>query len=438
MNENSQPKYVRIESNEPPKQTASLKDLIKGKETGAQNAFPQRKGAPAPSTQAPSQPSNQATQKTSPLKAIISKGISSSKQVFPERKRAAAPSSQGASTSVRYQKSNQQGSSLKNVLAQTNAASTTSNAFPERKEAPAPSSQAPSPAAPKQQGGQSLKTFIAKDNTPNNAFPERKAAPSPSSQAPPPKQSASGDHAREGLTLRRYTQLRKASTSLGGLANSSNGGTPEPPKQQVEASTDETPKKQVEVPAKKETPTKKSAVKKGSSFANLASLVGNGPVVNRDRSTVNQARSVSTKLGDIAKNPAAHREEAKQKEEEVDLTKKEEYVESKDVDPQEAFQRALLSSQLANGKATNPPSSGKATKETTSLSPSKGFSSLSAIIQGRDRKSITPTINRDRSKSSLFPESSEWYDGLLHTYIIFMTLLTCSNYTSVIIFTMYG
>lgn len=384
-----------------------MKDLIKGKEVGSQNAFPQRKGAPAPSTQAPSQPSNQATQKASPLKAIVTNDTSSPKQVFPERKRAAAPSSQGASASVRYHKSSQQSSSsLKNVVTQ-NIVSTT-NAFPERKEAPAPSSQAPSPAAAQinQQAGPTLKTIVAKDTTPNNAFPERKVAPSPSSQAPPPKQSASGDHAREGLTLRRYTQTRKASTSLGDLANPS-AGTQEPPTQ-VQASVEETTtvKKQVEASVDEAPNAKKPAVKKGSSFANLASLVGNGPVVNRDRSTVNQARSVSTKLGDIAKNPAAHREEAQAvpKKEVLETKELVPKVKSNDADPQEAFQRALLSSRLANGKTTE---NVKAAKETVPSSSSKGFSSLSAIIQGRDKRSIAPTINRDRSKSSLFPESSE-------------------------------
>ena len=379
---------------------------------GGKNAFPERQAAPAPSTQAPSQPSNQATQNASPLKAIVAKE-SSPKQAFPERKRAPVPSSQGSISSVRNLQT-AQSSSLKNVVAQ--ATVSTNNAFPERKQAPQPSSQAPAPTAAslsKGRTGPSLKTIVAKDTVAStNAFPERKTAPPPSSQAPPQKQSASGDQAREGLTLRRYTQTRKASTSLGGLANASVDEAKEPPKP-VPAAVNKAAAAAQSVPvsAKKEESARKPLAKSGSSFANLASLVGNGPVVNRDRSTVNQARSVSTKLGDIAKNPAAHRETGKEKE----------AVESKvatqtktDGDAQEAFQRELLSKQLANDKSGDSKTSSnekKAKKAQPSKNedavPGKGFSSLSAIIQGRDKRSITPTINKDRSKSSLFPEPSE-------------------------------
>ena len=244
--------------------------------------------------------------------------------------------------------------------------------------------------------------MVAKDTAASiNAFPERKKSPAPSSQAPPPKQSASGDHEREGLTLRRYTQTRKASTSLGGIANSSGDQTQQTPSEAVANQADD-----YEPAVNKATP-ETPAVRKQSSFANLASLVSNGDVVNRDRSTVNQARSVGTKLGDIAKNPAVHRHVERTSS--VAATKSIAKSEAKaSVDPQEAFQRALLTSQLANGKmASNkkilPLQEGKG----SDIPSSTGFSSLSAIIQSRDRRSITPTINKDKSKNSRFSDHSK-------------------------------
>jgi hypothetical protein len=192
---------------------------------------------------------------------------------------------------------------------------------------------------------------------------------------------------------------------LGGLANPSSTA------QELSKPVPVAVKKAVE----KTEISRKPVVKAASSFANLASLVGgNIPNLNRDRSTVNQARSVSTKLGDMAKNPAAHRE-VKQP-----ATKEKDAVQSKEstpaaksnADSQEAFQRALLSSQIANGKATaatvatDDKMTAPSTKDSAAPAP-KGFSSLSGIIQGRDKRSITPTVNKDRSKSSLFPEPSE-------------------------------
>jgi hypothetical protein len=360
------------------------------------NAFPKRKQAPSPSTQAPSQPSSQYSQNTSPLKNIIVTDPTP-KRAFPERKKAPAPSSQGASSSV------------------LNQQATKKTSFPERKEPPAPSSQAPSPSAVSQTGP-SLRTIVAKETTTPNAFPERKASLSPSSQAPPPKRAASGDQEREGLTLRRYTQTRKASTSLGGLANTAPAETDVKPNQSASVVNKVADAAQsVPVSAKKEESARKPILKSGSSFANLASLVGNGSVVNRDRSTVNQVRSVSTKLGDIAKNPAGRVTEkdssSKSSEKENSAQTKQSTVAVPEGDPQEAFQRVLLSKQIANDKdagkgnmATKTPSTKK-----EEASRSKGFSSLSAIIQGRDKRSITPTINRDRAKSSLFPEPSEYF-----------------------------
>lgn len=330
------------------------------------------------------------------------------KRTFPERKKAPAPSSQGTSSSVRYQQATKKTSSLKNVVVQNTASSTASNSFPERKDPPAPSSQAPTPSAVTQTGP-SLKTIVAKDKTVTNAFPERKASSPPSSQAPPPKRAASGDQVREGLTLRRYTQTRKASTSLGGLANTASVETEGKPKQSASANKVEDAVQSVPVSAKKEESARMPVIKSGSSFANLASLVGNGSVVNRDRSTVNQVRAVSTKLGDIAKNPTGP--SSKSSENMLSAQPKQSIEAMPEGDPQEAFQRALLSEQLANDK--RPAKGNRASKplstKTEEAPPSKGFSSLSAIIQGRDKRSIPPTINRDRAKSSLFPESSKYF-----------------------------
>ena len=381
-----------------------MKDLLKGQEIRGQPSFPQRKEAPSPSTQAPSQPSNQEIPKAASLKTIVAKDNSNPKQAFPKRKQAPAPSSQAASSSVRYQKISQQSSSLKNVAAKTN--SPTSNPFPDRKNSPPPSSQAQATvtqAEDESETGPSLKTMVAKDTAMStNAFPERKKSPAPSSQAPLPKQSASGDHEREGLTLRRYTQTRKASTSLGGLANSSGDQAQPTLVQTVDNQADD-----------QEPP----AVRKKLSFANLASLVSNGDVINRDRSTVNQARSAGTKLGDIAKNPAAHREvirtatvaATKSPEKEVVQVKVAESESEASVDPQEAFQRALLTSRLANSKIMHSDNKMLPLQEANNsdIPSSTGFSSLSAIIQVRDRRLITPTINKDRSKNSLFPDKSK-------------------------------
>jgi hypothetical protein len=361
---NRKPKYVRVTS-EPARQTASLKNLVKGKEVGASNAFPDRKETPAPSSQASSRPLKQVIRRGSSLKTIVTKETHSS-----------------------------------------------NNAFPQRKEAPAPSSQAPAPASTKEvQKGPSLKTIITKEPlTSNNAFPERKTAPPPSSQAPshPKKQPASGDHVSEGLTLRRYTQTRKASTPLGGLANPSST---ESPRNDVSSFSEKS--------VSPERPTVKTANHAPSSFANLSNLVGNGKnSINRDRSTVNQARTTSTKLGDMA-NPSNVEVEpptkitvsttmpATKNTETESIESKDPKIEVKRIgDRQEAFQRELLSSRLAYEKAKPSGPQKKQSSETVSVPPAS-FSNLSAILQRRDKRSITPTINRDRASVSLFPEKSK-------------------------------
>jgi hypothetical protein len=212
---------------------------------------------------------------------------------------------------------------------------------------------------------------------------------------------------------------------LGGLANPSSTA------QELSKPVPVAVKKAVE----KTEISRKPVVKAASSFANLASLVGgNIPNLNRDRSTVNQARSVSTKLGDMAKNPAAHRE-VKQP-----ATKEKDAVQSKEstpaaksnADSREAFQRALLSSQIANGKATvatDDKMTAPTTKDSAAPAP-KGFSSLSGIIQGRDKRSITPTVNKDRSKSSLFPEPSEYVRCVVNVtlYVVLCDITVISFY----------
>lgn len=357
------PKYVRVTS-EPARQTASLKNLVKGKEVGASNAFPDRKAAPAPSSQAPSRPLKQVIRRGSSLKAIVTKESHPS-----------------------------------------------NNAFPQRKEAPAPSSQAPAPASTEDiQKGPSLKKIMTKEPvTSNNSFPERKTAPPPSSQTPsqPRKQPASADHVNEGLTLRRYTQTRKASTPLGGLANPSST-------ESARSAAFSFSEKPVSI----EKPTVKKA-NASSSFANLSNLIGNSKnSINRDRSTVNQARTTSTKLGDMANpsnvevgpptkitvSPAISATQNTETESIESNAPKTEV--KKNGDRQEAFQRKLLSSRLAYERSKPSASQKKQSSESVSV-PLRSFSNLSSILQGRDKRSITPTINSDRASVSLFPEKSK-------------------------------
>ncbi|KAL3796158.1 hypothetical protein HJC23_000661 [Cyclotella cryptica] len=354
----TKPKYVRV-TNEPAQRTASLKNLIKGKVGDAGNTFMNRKGAGAPSSQA-----------LLPL----------SKQVA------------------------QKGTSLKNVI--VGKSLTPGNAFPKRNNPPAPSSQAPSPSSskPDVDRGSLLKNVVMAKDSPSPAFPEKKTAPSPSSQAPSQssKMSASNDHVREGLSLRRYTQTRKVSTSLGGLANTSSSKSTKDSAPEISDKIKKT--EEVVVPLAKPA---------SSSFANLSNLIGVKNDRSRDRRTVNQARSTSTKLGDIAKvdpdlgtraQPEISMATGLKSTQvnEVESTKS--YVDTSD--QQEAFQRELLSSQLANKKRSAPVAQKTLSQSDSSKNP-PSFSNLSAILQGSEKRPVAPTINRDRASASLFPEKSE-------------------------------
>lgn len=398
---NLKPKFVRVES-VPIRQTVSLKDLIKGKVVGATNAFPDRKEAPAPSSQAPSQPPKQAAQKGATLKTIVAKETVSTKNSFPERKGVNPPSSQA--TSQQMKQYTQQGSSLKAVMIQSTAKSS-NNAFPDRKEAPAPSSQAPIPATTSANFGSSLKKVMTKDTASSaNVFPERKAAPPPSSQAPKPKnQAASGDHIKEGLTLRRYTQTKRASTPLGRML--ADETSTEPPTQTVSVKKSSTEIATVVQPAKG-----------SSSFANLASLVGNSQALaNRDRNTVNQARTTTTKLGDIANPDAKFGVGAPPKIEVHATSTAPDSTAGSTTQPPEtkAEKRPVAKEDAspappANKKDAASDSQKSTPPEKATKSSSGSFSNLSSILQSRDSRSTTPTINRDRASVSLFPEKSKY------------------------------